>query len=69
MAQDLTMLTEIGRNKGVNMKFLFGDFVQVTDGFFKGIEGHVTDYSGVYNKYYFEGSIRVDSYHTRNIST
>jgi hypothetical protein len=37
------------------MKFLFWDKVKVIGGFYQGIEGIVTDYSGVDNKYYFEG--------------
>jgi len=37
------------------MKFLFGHKVKVIGGFYTGIEGSVFDYSGVDNKYYFEG--------------
>ena len=49
------MLMEIGGNKGVNMKFLFGDKVKVVGGFYQEVYGVITDYSGVENKYYVEG--------------
>ena len=39
------------------MKFLFGDRVKVVGGFYQGIEGIVFDYSGIDNKYYFEGYV------------
>lgn len=51
------------------MKFYFGDSVKVIGGFYQGIEGHVTDYSGVDNKYYLEGNFPVDAFRIRPINT
>ena len=51
------------------MKFLFGDRVKVIGGFYQKLEGFVTDYSGVDNKYYFEGRFNTSEYSFREIST
>jgi hypothetical protein len=51
------------------MKFLFGDKVKIVGGFYQGIEGIVLDYSGVDNKYYFEGRFNISEYSFREINT
>ena len=51
------------------MNFLFGDFVLVIGGFFKGIKGYVTDYNGVENKYYLEGVVHIGNHKIRTVNT
>ena len=50
------------------MKFLFGDFVLVRRGFYTGIKGHLTDYNGPENKYYFEGVYPIGTLRMRAVN-